>query len=109
MRSNKRINPTRRSARLPWNRSARGLCATTLGVLIGTVFELRRLMVIEITRVPTRFWSARRYMLRLTPPDAEENWESPAAMSRVRLQGLLHDQGHHSTDIWDWILAADAA
>jgi len=61
MRSNKRINPTRRSARLPWNRSARGLCATTLGVLIGTVFELRRLMVIEITRVPTRFWSARCY------------------------------------------------
>lgn len=65
-------------------------------------------MAIEITRVPTRFWS-RRYILRLTPPDAEETWESPAAMSRVRLQGLLQAQGHHSTDIWDWILAAEAA
>ncbi len=66
-------------------------------------------MAIEITRLDSGRSLFKRYVLRVTPPHADQPWESPEPMSRRAGEKQLYEFGNHTADIAEAFAAADDA
>jgi hypothetical protein len=62
-------------------------------------------MAIEIRRVNGTL--SKRYVLRVTPPHSEQQWESPQPMSRREGEKQLYAFGNHTQDIAEAFAAAN--